>query len=68
MDTTRYIALHQNKGKSTAACIDERTEYAKNPDKIVEGKYISSYERDPKTVKSEFILSKRKYIHITGRE
>ena len=66
--TTRLIAMHQNKGKSIAACIEDRTEYAKNPDKTAEGKYISSYECDPKTVQSEFLLSKRQYAHITGRE
>lgn len=66
--TTRFIAMHQNKGKSIASCIEDRTEYIKNPDKTSEGKYISSYECDPKTVQSEFLLSKRQYTHITGRE
>lgn len=68
MATTRFIAMHQNKGKSIASCIEDRTEYVKNPDKTSEGKYISSYECDSKTVKSEFLLSKRQYTHITGRE
>lgn len=66
--TTRFIAMHQNKGKSIASCIEDRTEYIKNPDKTSEGKYISSYECDSKTVQSEFLLSKRQYAHITGRE
>ena len=30
---TRLIALHKNKGKSVAACLKSRTDYAKNPDK-----------------------------------
>ena len=68
MATTRFIAMHQNKGKSIAACIEDRTEYAKNPEKTSDGQYISSYECDPKTVQSEFLLSKRQYAHITERE
>ncbi|MHB8130808.1 MAG: relaxase/mobilization nuclease domain-containing protein [Mobilitalea sp.] len=68
MATTRFIAMHQNKGKSIAACIEDRTEYAKNSEKTSDGQYISSYECDPKTVQSEFLLSKRQYGHITGRE
>ena len=30
--------------------------------------FISSYECDPKTADEEFLLSKRQYQHITGRE
>ena len=30
---TRLIALHKNKGKSVAACLKSRTDYAQNPDK-----------------------------------
>lgn len=68
MATTRFIAMHQNKGKSIASCIEDRTNYAKNPDKTENGQYISSYECDPRTVQSEFLLSKRQYADITGRE
>lgn len=59
--------MHQNKGKSIAACLSDRTDYAKNPDKTNEGEYLSSYECDPKTVQGEFMLSKRQYDDITGR-
>lgn len=31
-------------------------------------KYISSYECDPKTADEEFLLTKRQYQHITGRQ
>ena len=68
MATTRIISMHQNKGKSIADCLADRTDYAKNPDKTNEGEYISSYECDPKTVKGEFLLSKKIYSNITGRE
>lgn len=65
--TTRLIAMHQNKGKSIADCLGDRTDYAKNPDKINEGELVSSYECDPKTVQGKFMLSKRQYDEITGR-
>lgn len=60
--------MHQNKGKSIADCLADRTAYAKNPDKTNEGEHISSYECDPKTIQGEFLLSKRQYSDITGRQ
>jgi len=68
MATTRLISMHKNKGKSVADCISDRIDYALNPDKTNKGEYVSSYECDPKTVKGEFILSKKIYANITGRE
>jgi hypothetical protein len=68
MATTRLISMHRNKGKSIASCLVDRTDYAINPVKTNDGKYISSYECDPKTVQGEFLLSKRIYSDITGRE
>lgn len=68
MATTRLISMHKNKGKSTAKCLADRIDYALNPDKTNNGEYISSYECDPNTVQGEFLLSKRIYSDITGRE
>lgn len=68
MATTRLISMHQNKGKSISDCLADRTDYAKNPDKTNSGEYISAYECDPKTVKGEFLLTKRMYSDLTGRE
>ena len=68
MATTRLISMHQNKRKSIADCLADRTDYARNPDKTNAGEYISSYECDPKTVQGEFLLTKRIYSDITGRE
>ena len=59
--------MHQNKGKSIADCLADRTDYAKNPDKTNDGELLSSYECDPRTVQGEFVLSKRQYDDITGR-
>ena len=64
---TRLIALHKNKGKSVAACLKSRTDYAKNPDKTQQGELVSSYECSPLTVDEEFMLSKRQYELATGR-
>lgn len=59
--------MHQNKGKSIADCLADRTDYAKNPDKTNDGELLSSYQCDPRTVQGEFMLSKRQYDDITGR-
>nr|WP_312642622.1 relaxase/mobilization nuclease domain-containing protein [Hydrogenoanaerobacterium sp.] len=60
--------MHQNKGKSIADCLADRTDYAKNPDKTNDGELLSSYQCDPRTVQAEFMLSKRQYDDITGRK
>ena len=64
---TRLIALHKNKGKSVAACLKSRTDYAQNPDKTQQGELVSSYECSPLTVDEEFMISKRQYELMTGR-
>lgn len=66
--TTRLISMHQNKGKSIADCLADRTDYAKNPSKTNDGQLISSFECDPKTIQGEFLLAKRQYSDITGRQ
>ena len=68
MAATRLIALHVNKGRSVTACLEARTDYAKNPEKTEKGDLVTSYECDPMTVDEEFMLTKRKYQQITGRE
>ena len=64
---TRLIALHKNKGKSVAACLKSRTDYAQNLDKTQQGELVSSYECSPLTVDEEFMISKRQYELMTGR-
>ena len=68
MAATRLIALHVNKGKTVAQCLADRTDYSQNATKTNDGEFISSYECDPKTADEEFLLSKRQYQHITGRQ
>ena len=67
MAATRLIALHKNKGKSVAACLKSRTDYAKNPDKTNRGELVSSYQCSPLTADEEFLLTKRLYEQTTGR-
>lgn len=68
MAATRLIALHINKGKTVAQCLADRTDYSQNAAKTNDGEFISSYECDPKTANEEFLLTKRQYQHITGRQ
>lgn len=68
MATTRLISMHINKGKTIAQCLTDRTDYSKNPDKTNDGEYISAYECDPAIVDAQFLLAKRQYKSITGRE
>ena len=67
MAATRLIAMHQNKGRSLAQCLKDRTDYAKNGEKTENGELISSYACDKETVDQEFLLSKQEYLRITGR-
>ena len=67
MAATRLIALHKNKGKTVAASLKSRTDYAQNPDKTNRGELVSSYECSPLTADEEFMLSKRQYELATGR-
>lgn len=68
MAATRLIALHINKGKTVAQCLADRTDYSQNAEKTNDGEFISAHECDPKTADEEFLLSKRQYQHITGRQ
>ena len=60
--------MHRNRGKTLAQCLHDRTAYAMNPEKTQERELISAYECDPQTVESEFLLSKREYGILTGRQ
>jgi len=60
--------MHVNKGKTLAQCLSDRIDYGKNPDKTKESELISAYACDPRTADAEFLLSKRQYDQITGRQ
>ena len=65
---SRLLTIHQNKGKSIAQTITDRTDYAENPDKTRKGELVTGYQCDPRTVDAEFLLSKQQYHDITGRD
>jgi len=60
--------MHHNRGKSIIACIQARTDYAKNPDKTEGGALVTAFECDPLIVHSQFMLAKHEYKALTGRE
>lgn len=60
--------MHVNKGKSIGQCLKDWTDYAKNGEKTQNGQYVSAYACDPETVNQEFLLSKKEYLCITGRQ
>lgn len=68
MATTRLIPLHIGKGRSVATALGKTTDYVENPDKTNGGEWISSYECDPMMADEEFLLSKRQYAQLTGRD
>ena len=47
MAATRLIALHAGKGRSVARSLNDRTDYAKNPEKTAKGELVTSYGCDP---------------------
>ena len=68
MAATKLIPMHVNKGKTAAASMKERIDYAQNPDKTNGGELISSYECDPRLAWQEFMLDRRKIsCHAPGR-
>lgn len=68
MATTRLMPLHTGKGCSVATALGKTADYVENPDKTDGGEWISSYECDPMIADEEFLLSKRQYAALTGRD
>lgn len=68
MAATRLIAMHQNKGRTVAQCLKDRTEYAKNGEKTENEKYVSSYACNVEIADKEFAESKKEYFRLTGRK
>ena len=61
------MPLHIGKGRSVATALKKILNYAMNPKKTEQGKYISCFTCDKETVCEEFLLLKQQYINITGR-
>ena len=68
MATTRIFPLHTGKGRSVARALHDVTDYMENPLKTEGGERISSFECAPESADAEFLLSKSRYLSLTGRE
>ena len=66
MATTWIKALH--KGGSIASALNRSADYVKDKSKTEDGELVDSYECQPYTAQSEFLLSKKLYAQKTGRD
>jgi len=62
------MPLHIGKGGSIARALGRSVNYAENKDKTANKELITGYGCDPETAENEFLLSKRRYFQITGRD
>lgn len=67
MAATRFISMHQNKGKTPAASLIERVAYILNPAKTDGGRLVSAHGCDPATAAAEMLLTRRQYLDAGGR-
>lgn len=65
--TTRLMPLHVGKGRDISTAIADIIDYVENPQKTDFGKFIYGYECDTRLADAEFLLSKRQYANLTGR-
>ena len=62
------MPLHIGKGRDVSTAISDIIDYVENPQKTDNGRLIYGYECDTRTADAEFLLSKRQYINLTGRQ
>ena len=62
------MSLHVGPGRSVAKALKDVTDYMENPLKTEGGELISSFECAPRTAGAEFLLSKKQYGTLTGRD
>ena len=67
MAISKIKPRHASEGRSVAAVLKERLDYAKNPEKTAEGILVTGYQCDPETAWQEFTVSKQIYTATTGR-
>ena len=65
--TTRLMPLHVGKGRDISTAIADIIDYVENPQKTDFGKFIYGYECDTRLADAEFLLTKRQYANLTGR-
>ena len=59
MATTRIMPLHVGKGRTESRAISDIIDYVANPKKTDDGRLITGYACDSRTVDAEFLLVKR---------
>ena len=67
MATTRIMPLHVGKGRTESRAISDIIDYVANPQKTDNGRLITGFACDSRTVDAEFLLAKRQRLprHIT---
>ena len=67
MAVTKLKVRRANGKQSVAAFLQDRCDYALNPDKTGGGKYTCAYQCAQATAAKEFLVSKQIYEAVTGR-
>ena len=67
MATTWIKSLKVGRRQARSSVVANIIDYVKNPQKTDDGRLISSYSCDSRVADDEFMLSKKEYEHITGR-
>lgn len=62
------MPLHVGKGRDVSTAIVDIIDYVENPQKTDFGKFIYGYACDTRIADAEFLLSKRQYLNLTGRD
>lgn len=62
MVISRLIAMLKNRDKIIVQCLKDRSNYTINPDKTNQGKLISCYEYDIRSVDAKFLITERDTI------
>jgi len=68
MAATWIKPLHVRKDRTILQSIMGRTAYAMNQEKMDGGVPVIGYACDPRTVDEEFLLAKKEYEYLTGRD
>lgn len=68
MATTWMKSLHVGRKRTVSTAIRDVIDYVENPNKTDGGRLITSYACDSRIADDEFLLSKREYHYLTGRD
>ena len=67
MATTWIKPLHVSKTMTKSSAVAAVIDYVENPQKTDNGRLITSYACDSRSADDEFLLAKKEYEYITGR-